>query len=80
MEFLILKPSINLSLKNRENQRAFDICKPEFKGFFEKVISRKKKAYEMNNDIVIHSANYPKQALKSNVSVFAFLVNFSKKK
>lgn len=69
MEFLILKPSINLTLKNRENLKPFDVCKPDFKSYFEKVLIRKKKNSEFNSDIVIHNANFPKQANKVNASV-----------
>ena len=62
LEFLILKPSINLALKNRENHKPLDVCKGEFKSFFEKVLVKKKKNSEFNNDIIIHNANYPKQS------------------
>ena len=60
LEFLILKPSINLALKNKENLKPIDVCKPEVRSFFEKVLAKKKKTSEMNNDIVIHNANYSK--------------------
>ena len=61
LEFFILKPSINLALKNKENQKPLDVCKAEYKSFFEKVLAKKKKNSEMNNDIVIHNSSYPKQ-------------------
>jgi len=61
LEFFILKPSINLALKNKENRKPFDICKEEYKSFFEKVLAKKKKNSELSNDIVIHASSYPKQ-------------------
>lgn len=49
--------------------KPLDVCKSDFKSYFEKVLIRKKKNSEFNSDIVIHNANFPKQANKVNASV-----------
>ena len=64
-----MKPSINLVLKNKENHKPIDVCKSEVRTLFEKILAKKKKNSEMNNDIVIHNANYPKQTNKMNMAV-----------
>ena len=77
LEFLILKPSINLTLKNCESHKPFDVCKPDCKSFFERVLAKKKKGSEFNNDIVIHNSGYNKTSNKTNSTVLINLENIS---
>lgn len=74
MEFLVLKPSINLFLRNKENKTAYDLCKNDTKMFFEKLMLKKKQLCEKNNDVLINNA-YPSS---SKVQVYIIIYFRSK--